>query len=127
MKVEGQRQDTESGTLKYTPSDLHEQEKRLSELQNKRASLLKNLLSVETSLYNLESSYLEETTFGNIIKGYDGFLNTRTPARRTTRTIDEDRLFSKSSVTYYKAAIDDDEVYFMPKYKKKYTEKYIDE
>lgn len=75
-------------------------ERELEEMLTKRSSLIKNLESIENSLYNLETAYIEETQYGNIIRGYEGFLSARTPASRRQRATDSERIFTSSSVTY---------------------------
>ncbi|KAJ3252552.1 hypothetical protein HK103_001404 [Boothiomyces macroporosus] len=108
----------------YSMDDLTQAEKELTEMLQKKKQLFKNLDSIEQSLYNLETSYIEDSTYGNIIRGYEGFLNSRTPNRRA-RTIDQDRIFSQSSVSFSKiqqeqdAIIDDEEEYIEKKKKKK--------
>ena len=59
-------------------------------------------MSIENSLYNLETSYIEEITYGNIVRGYEGYLTARTPVARRQRPIETDRIFSSSSISYQK-------------------------
>jgi chromatin modification-related protein EAF6 len=77
--------------------DLKEQEKQLLELIAKRAMLERNLGTIESQIYTLEHSYLEETPFGNIVRGFEGYTTART---RRGRTVNADRIFSKSSVNF---------------------------
>ncbi|KAH6757066.1 histone acetyltransferase subunit NuA4-domain protein [Perilla frutescens var. hirtella] len=75
----------------------------LSSLLNKREKLQDELRSVEKQVYELETSYLQETmTFGNALKGFDGFLSSSKSAsnlKRSRKFQLEDRVFSLSSVT----------------------------
>jgi chromatin modification-related protein EAF6 len=58
--------------------------------------------AIEASIYALEGAYLEDTQqYGNIIRGFDGYIASRTERKRY-RFTDADRLFSTSSVTYLK-------------------------
>ncbi|KAJ0769956.1 hypothetical protein HanLR1_Chr03g0118231 [Helianthus annuus] len=54
-------------------------------------------------VYELETSYLQESSnFGNVWKGYEGFLSSSkntTNLKRSRKFQHEDRLFSLSSVT----------------------------
>ncbi|KAL8525210.1 hypothetical protein ACS0TY_014724 [Phlomoides rotata] len=75
----------------------------LSSLLNKREKLQDDLRSVEKQVYELETSYLQESTaFGNALKGFDGFLSSskNTSNLKKSRKFQlEDRVFSLSSVT----------------------------
>lgn len=56
-----------------------------------------------SQVYELETSYLQETTtFGNALKGFDGFLSSSKNTanlKRSRKFQPEDRVFSLSSVT----------------------------
>ncbi|XP_020548050.1 uncharacterized protein LOC105158460 isoform X2 [Sesamum indicum] len=75
----------------------------LSSLLSKRERLQEELRSVEKQVYELETSYLQETTtFGNALKGFDGFLSSSKNTanlKRSRKFQPEDRVFSLSSVT----------------------------
>ncbi|KAL3828249.1 hypothetical protein ACJIZ3_017051 [Penstemon smallii] len=75
----------------------------LSTLLNKREKLQNELRSVEKQVYELETSYLQEaTSFGNALKGFDGFLSlskNTANLKRSRKFQLEDRVFSLSSVT----------------------------
>ncbi|ORX81518.1 NuA4-domain-containing protein [Anaeromyces robustus] len=61
------------------------------------------LVNLEANIYSFEGNYLEETSqFGNIIKGFDGYMSTR-PEKKKIKFTEEDRLFSQSSATYQAA------------------------
>jgi chromatin modification-related protein EAF6 len=60
---------------------------------------------LEMQIYNLEHTYLTETTAhsgGNLIQGFENYLKNQTTGRRRTETADHDRIFSNSSLTYQK-------------------------
>jgi hypothetical protein len=96
--------------------DLVSAEKKLSELIEKRGNLVKHLVgnshqnSIENSLYNLETSYIEEVTYGNIIRGYEGYLTARTPTGRRHRPMEADRIFSNSSASFHRVKLPDQAV-----------------
>nr|GMD59756.1 chromatin modification-related protein MEAF6-like [Ipomoea batatas]GMD67767.1 chromatin modification-related protein MEAF6-like [Ipomoea batatas]GMD70018.1 chromatin modification-related protein MEAF6-like [Ipomoea batatas] len=70
---------------------------------NKRQKLQEELRNVEKQVYELETTYLQETgTFGNALRGFEGFLSTSNKSsnlKRSRKFQLEDRLFSLSSVT----------------------------
>ena len=84
----------------YSLHDLAKVEEELQQLLAQKQALNKNLQNIENSLYNLETSYIEDSTYGNIIKGYDAFLNARTLQSRRQRPTEQERIFSRSSVNY---------------------------
>ncbi|KAL9262524.1 Chromatin modification-related protein [Drosera capensis] len=61
------------------------------------------LLFLGDLVFELETTYLQESNhFGNVLKGYDGFLSsskTTTNLKRSRKFQPEDRLFSLSSIT----------------------------
>jgi len=62
-------------------------------------------VNLEASIYAFEGNYLEETSqFGNIIKGFDGYMSNR-PEKKKIKFTEEDRLFSQSSATYQAVTI----------------------
>eukprot|EP00995_Heteronema_vittatum_P009902 NODE_5286_length_518_cov_214.089552_g3916_i0.p1 GENE.NODE_5286_length_518_cov_214.089552_g3916_i0~~NODE_5286_length_518_cov_214.089552_g3916_i0.p1 ORF type:complete len:133 (+),score=32.49 NODE_5286_length_518_cov_214.089552_g3916_i0:106-504(+) len=86
----------------------------LTELKDKKRALAEELNHLERQIYNLEGSYLEETmnnNYGNVLKGWDGYLQARVRAqtsasgqkRQKTTVKEADRLFSLSSHTYKQA------------------------
>ena len=69
------------------------------QLRKKRKELKTELSQVEKQIYELETSYLEETKeFGNIFTGWDAYLSSEKSKTRKSILL-EDRLFSLSSVT----------------------------
>ncbi|KAG6854119.1 hypothetical protein C0991_010283 [Blastosporella zonata] len=66
----------------------------------------KQLATVEVQIYNLEATYLTETAAhsgGNIIQGFDGYLKNQTTGRKKYEINEQDRLFSKSSLTFQRS------------------------
>ncbi|WOH12716.1 hypothetical protein DCAR_0832224 [Daucus carota subsp. sativus] len=75
----------------------------LTSILGKRQKLQEELRSIEKQVYELETSYLQESSnFGNIWRGFEGFLSSTkntTNMKRSKKFQLEDRLFSLSSVT----------------------------
>ncbi|XP_058101654.1 chromatin modification-related protein eaf6 isoform X3 [Magnolia sinica] len=75
----------------------------LASLVSKRKKLQEELRSIEKQVYELETSYLHDSSqCGNVLKGFEGFLSSSkstTNLKRSRKFQPEDRLFSLSSVT----------------------------
>lgn len=81
----------------------------LRQTLEKKRKLDEKLAIIEDNIYKLEGTYLEETAHsGNIVRGFDGWvkgvqIGSRSAvegARRGGRVRDEDRVFSRSSVSW---------------------------
>ena len=73
----------------------------ITKAKAKRTFLEKELHTLETQIYNLETSYLSDTShIGNLVKGWSGYLSNRSapPITKKQRFKDSDRIFSLSSV-----------------------------
>jgi len=72
-------------------------------LMAKKEKLQEELRSVEKQVYDLETTYLHDSSHsGNVLKGFEGFLASGKGAsnlKRPRKFQPEDRLFSLSSVT----------------------------
>lgn len=67
--------------------------------QQRRKELRLELAQIEKQIFDLETSYLEETReLGNVFVGWDGYLNKEKQKVRKSVGLDE-RLFSLSSMT----------------------------
>ncbi|CDK27076.1 unnamed protein product [Kuraishia capsulata CBS 1993] len=87
------------------PTKVAEYEKLKKKLhqriQDKR-NLDKQLTQLEEEIFNKETLYLSEATYGNIIKGFDNFTKSASAQQAKKKMVfgDEDRIFSLSSSTY---------------------------
>lgn len=86
----------------------------LKQILDKKRELDRTMSTLETTIARLESSYLEETSAaGNIIKGFDNYIKASTAASNATMSAsagtatrrkggvsDQDRIFSRSSVSW---------------------------
>lgn len=85
----------------------------LRQILDKKRKLDEQLAAVEDSIFKAEGTYLEETAnSGNIVRGFDGWVkgvqvSGRGGAddRRRGRVREEDRVFSRSSVSWMKVRL----------------------
>ncbi|RKP28073.1 histone acetyltransferase subunit NuA4-domain-containing protein [Syncephalis pseudoplumigaleata] len=96
---------------------LKELEKELVELLARKKQVDRSLANVEVMLYQFEGSYLQESAHGNIVRGFDQYLQSRPTGAATTtgtrgrhgagghagRITESERIFSHSSTTYRRA------------------------
>uniref|UniRef100_K3YWF4 Chromatin modification-related protein MEAF6 n=1 Tax=Setaria italica TaxID=4555 RepID=K3YWF4_SETIT len=75
----------------------------LSVLMSKRAKLQEELRSIERQVYDMETTYLQESNqFGSVLKGFESFLSSSkntSNLKRSRKFQADERLFSLSSVT----------------------------
>ncbi|KAG6001217.1 hypothetical protein E4U43_001386 [Claviceps pusilla] len=86
-----------------TLAEYKETQARVRDLIEKRRAFDKRLNQVEESIISKEAAYLESTPSGNIITGFDNYMKGTTGAaaqRRKSGPIDQNRVFSKSSISY---------------------------
>lgn len=80
-----------------------------------KATNLVEQAQLEENILRVETSYLEETSAGNIIKGFDNYIKGSTTtsmsgatgpgtARRKVAVNDADRIFSRSSASYVRVS-----------------------
>ncbi|KAE9972045.1 hypothetical protein BLS_003238 [Venturia inaequalis] len=81
----------------------------LRETLQKKRILDQSIASLEENIYRVETSYLEDTSAGNIIKGFDNYIkgaagptadSRGTVTRRKGGITDADRIFSRSSANF---------------------------
>ncbi|KAI9241937.1 hypothetical protein MVEG_03607 [Podila verticillata NRRL 6337] len=88
---------------KVTHQQYLEARIELNDLISRKKIVDRNLAGLENSIYAFEGSYLEDTQHGgNIIRGFDGYINTKADKSRVKYS-ESDRLFSMSSTTFTKA------------------------
>jgi chromatin modification-related protein EAF6 len=82
----------------------------LRQTLEKKRKLDDELAALEENIYKAEGTYLEETAnSGNIVRGFDGWVkgvqvgSRAADDRRRGRVREEDRVFSRSSVSWMKA------------------------
>jgi len=76
----------------------------MSTFAERKRRLDDDLKKVEREIFDLEEKYLEDTNqHGNIVKGWDGYLNSKpkalTNAQRRVKILDKHRIFTNSSTT----------------------------
>ncbi|PSN63472.1 NuA4-domain-containing protein [Corynespora cassiicola Philippines] len=86
----------------------------LRESLNKKRVIDSNLMQLEENINRIETAYLEETSAGNIIKGFDNYIKgaatttttsgTGTATRRKAPISEADRIFSRSSSSFLREA-----------------------
>ncbi|KAH9908924.1 NuA4-domain-containing protein [Xylariomycetidae sp. FL2044] len=89
----------QSGTTHY-----EQQRNRLKEMMHQKALLAEQLQQQEQSILQKETEYLEMTPHGNIIMGFDNYIKGGNAAAQRKRTgmMEQNRVFSRSSVSYNK-------------------------
>jgi Histone acetyltransferase subunit NuA4 len=55
-----------------TLAQVKDEEAQLSALIAKKRAIEKSLSAIESSLFAVEGTYLEESHYGNVVKGYEG-------------------------------------------------------
>ncbi|KAM0262358.1 hypothetical protein ACHAQJ_001827 [Trichoderma viride] len=76
---------------------------RVRDLVDRRRQLERRLASMEESIAQKESAYLDSTPSGNIITGFDNYMKGTSGAaaqRRKTGPAEQNRVFSRSSISY---------------------------
>ncbi|KAJ3300212.1 chromatin modification- protein eaf6 [Borealophlyctis nickersoniae] len=83
---------------------LAEAEQELASLISRKKLVDKTLAQLEQKIYAFEGSYLEDTQqYGNIIRGFDGYLTSSRADKKKSKLNESDRLFSMSSATYQRS------------------------
>jgi len=92
-------------------SDTNGEQKEKSQVQKDNATVIaealkvlqEDIITLESHILNVETQYLEDTSIhGNIIKGWDGYLDskiTKPSTLRRPKVFEKDRVFSASSST----------------------------
>lgn len=72
-----------------------------------KKKLEKTIMSIENEIYIAEQEYLDTTQHGNLIKGWEGLMDSKGPLQSrasttsTTESLADHRLFSNSSSDYH--------------------------
>lgn len=76
----------------------------LTQLILRKQELDAQLAALEDSIYDKESDYFNESTYGNIVKGFDSFAKLSAGGSNKRKMIytDDDHIFSLSSSTFVK-------------------------
>ncbi|SGZ47882.1 CIC11C00000005269 [Sungouiella intermedia] len=76
----------------------------LTKLILKKQELDAQLLALEEAIYDKENDYFNESTYGNIVKGFDNFAKSSSGGSNKRKMIytDDDHIFSLSSSTFVK-------------------------
>ena len=71
----------------------------------KKQDLDARLLALEESIYDKETDYFNESTYGNIVKGFDNFAKSLSGSSSKKKMVytEDDHIFSMSSATFVKA------------------------
>ena len=83
-------------------SDRHGEKDSLALLLEHQRELRDQLQQCETLIFEKETEYLDSTEYGNIVRGWDGYIDSklrRDPVSKRSKIPDSDRIFSLSSVS----------------------------
>eukprot|EP01039_Chlorochromonas_danica_P006053 gene6053-6667_t len=79
----------------------------LTHLSDQQQRLVKWIAAINSKIFELETSYLEDTNQGNVVKGWD--VDGRPPLHRSRGIEDKERLFSFSSYAFFLAKKSEEE------------------
>ncbi|KAL7788246.1 histone acetyltransferase subunit NuA4 [Trichoderma ceciliae] len=91
------------GEAQPTMAEYKKAQARVRDLVDRRRQLERRLASMEESIVQKESAYLDSTPSGNIITGFDNYMKGTSGAaaqRRKTGPAEQNRVFSRSSISY---------------------------
>lgn len=76
----------------------------LTQLILKKQELDAQLLALEESIFDKENDYFNDSTYGNIVKGFDNFAKSSAGGSNKRKMVytDDDHIFSLSSATFVK-------------------------
>ncbi|KAL7899983.1 histone acetyltransferase subunit NuA4 [Trichoderma sp. SZMC 28014] len=91
------------GEAQPTMAEYKKAQARVRDLVDRRRQLERRLASMEESIAQKETAYLDSTPSGNIITGFDNYMKGTSGAaaqRRKTGPAEQNRVFSRSSISY---------------------------
>ncbi|CAG9938449.1 unnamed protein product [Clonostachys rosea f. rosea IK726] len=91
------------GSVPVNMAEYKKSQARVRDLVEKRRLLEKRLAQVEDGIASKELAYLESAPSGNIITGFDNYMKGTSGAaaqRRKTGPPEQNRVFSRSSISY---------------------------
>lgn len=79
----------------------------LTRLILKKKEIDAKLAELEETIYEKETDYFNESTYGNIVKGFDNFSKGSSGGNNKRKLVitDEDHIFSMSSATFVKTLL----------------------
>ncbi|EQL04270.1 Histone H4 acetyltransferase, NuA4 complex, Eaf6 [Ophiocordyceps sinensis CO18] len=98
--------DGKQGNAAGAPPAMAEDKKaqaRVRELVERRRTQERRLAQMEDSIAHKESAYLDSNPAGNIITGFDNYMKGTSGGsaqRRKAGSVDQNRVFSRSSISY---------------------------
>ncbi|KAL7925018.1 histone acetyltransferase subunit NuA4 [Trichoderma austrokoningii] len=103
MADDKQTTTTRPGEAQPTMAEYKKAQARVRDLVDRRRQLERRLASMEESIAQKETAYLDSTPSGNIITGFDNYMKGTSGAaaqRRKTGPAEQNRVFSRSSISY---------------------------
>ncbi|KAI1107781.1 NuA4-domain-containing protein [Jackrogersella minutella] len=91
-----------NGDRQAALAEYNKQRQNLKELIAKRKQQDRQLAALEQNIVDLEAKYLNNTRFGNIVKGFDNYIKGTSSAaqRKQGELKDEDYIWSRSSISH---------------------------
>lgn len=97
--------DTTASPKKLSMDQYTEVKNQLTAQIIKKQELDAKLMELEAQIYEKESDYFEESTYGNIVKGFENFskISGGSGGKKRMNYTEDDHIFSLSSANFVKA------------------------